>query len=151
MPRTGTIDYVALHLDGAVVELGWKPRKPPRERDRPVTWLPVHGRVECPQGSWSFRDESLLYEEAIRLADWLSTLDVSAPASLKFVEPCLAFAAAPIDHVDCVQLSVTFRGEASPPWLHGHHEVWESGFTIAGRIGTKSRQSVAASIRRLLD
>lgn len=135
-----------LRLGRATLKLGW-PRPPSR---RPDQWLRVHARVDCPLGHWSFTDESLTVAEAEALIDWLRAPTTrSAPT---FIEPCLSFAAsstASTSAPDSILLAITFKGEASPPWIRGTDEVWEGGWTLRGETTLTQLQRFANELARM--
>lgn len=136
-----------LRLGRAKLRLGW-PRPPSRSSDQ---WLRVHARIDCPLGHWSFVDESLTIAEADALIAWLNA-PTARPAPT-FMEPCLSFAASEAPSAtapDSILLAVTFKAEASPPWIRGTDEVWEGGWTLQGETRTVDIAALADRLAQLL-
>ncbi|MEN5090544.1 hypothetical protein ABE458_07625 [Pseudomonas protegens] len=79
-------------------------------------WLLVRGRIQHPQGAWSFDDACLTTFELDQLAQWLQTLEQpeGPPRPCWFTEPCLEFhyLGGPEP-----QIQIHFCLEAAPPWL----------------------------------
>jgi hypothetical protein len=101
-------------------------------------------------GDWSFVDESLTIAEADALIAWLNA--PTARAAPTFMEPCLSFAAseaASTTAPDSILLAITFKGEASPPWIRGTDEVWEGGWTLRGETTPTQLQRFANELARM--
>lgn len=131
-----------LRLGRAKLKLGW-PRPPSRSPDQ---WLRVHARIDCPEGHWSFVDESLTIAEADALVAWLQA-PATRPAPT-FMEPCLSFAASAAAR-DFITLAITFKGEASPPWIRGTDDVWDGGWTLRGETTPAQLQRFANELARM--
>ncbi len=80
---------------------GWDPAE---------EWVIVKVRGNQSKGYWEARDHSLLYNEAIDLADWLSSLDSSGESSLVFMEPELEF------NFNSGNLKIFLEWKYRPPW-----------------------------------
>ena len=91
-------------------------------------WLVVSGRVECPDGTWTFRDPCLTTFELSSLADWLATRNApGARRRIEFTEPNLSFSHNSLAGGDVLELS--FAYESSPPWLTEDERLGD-GYTL---------------------
>lgn len=130
---------------------GWRPLKPPsaamRNEDR---WLAVSAHIRVDEGQWAFVDESLMESEALALINWLRHRPWPDLANLRFIEPCLEFQArGSIDGL--LSLAITFRGEASPPWIRGNPDaVWSTGFNAKWLIDDQQLAKFADGLHDLL-
>ena len=125
------VEYATLRIGRGTVRLGWAPfRSSKLSADRCAHGVKVHGVVVAQEGEWSFADECLYLDEAISLVHWLRA-DRQSPDSIRFLEPCLAFASAPTSRPGFENFSVTFKAEISPPWIRDDEErVWHTGWTL---------------------
>ncbi|HLH26407.1 MAG TPA: hypothetical protein VK066_28130 [Chloroflexota bacterium] len=84
--------------------------------DTDWNWLRIHIAVRNADIAWSAEDTALLTWEVEWLADWLEALAQgrTVKATRDFLEPCLAFRAAPLPNGDA-QLRVYFGYELYPP------------------------------------
>ncbi|TFC95067.1 hypothetical protein E3T28_14085 [Cryobacterium sinapicolor] len=93
-------------------------------------WLIIEGDVDSGEAKWSFRDPSLVVDEALEIANWLERVgtqleaptDVSDSAgiepSLTFTEPNLAFSVRSYRE-DTAVIRVHFSLESLPPTRRG--------------------------------
>ena len=93
-----------------------------------------------------------MLHEAVNLVQWLARAGTEGPCEIHFIEPCLAFKIDPDSANHNMIFSVTFKGEASPPWLEGDADrVWRVGYMLAGEIQRESLQTFASVLAALLD
>lgn len=143
------INYAFIALGRATLELGWPHRAIPDSHPETYLWLRVHARMSCPEGNWSFIDESLTAAEAHQLITWLLTTPTDQP-TMSFTEPCLSFAAIRGQNSETVSLAITFRGEASPPWIADTDAAWADGWTLRGETTMQQLHQFATSLARML-
>jgi len=132
-------------------------------------WLTIAGDVVSGEAEWSFRDPSLVVDEAMEIADWLervgTRLEVPTEAgegggidpSLTFTEPNLAFSVKNYGD-DTVVLRVHFSLESLPPNRRGpdidhfaEYTFWiEIEITLADAVRAAAtwRDELAAFPRR---
>ena len=99
-----------------------------------LNWLRIAGKVEAPDGSWSFNDPCMLTTEAARLGEWLreaadGKVQPTAPnatgeiyPSCDFTEPNVAFGVEVREAGDVI-LRVHFSLESAPPWSGDEQRV----------------------------
>lgn len=143
---------------GERVSLGWAPRIGKQRRSKKPSaadpkWLLVHGAVQCPEGDWTFRDESLTEEEAVQLVEFLSVRPWgggSSVRSIEFIEPCLAFSTRG-ELGGRLNLDICFKGEAAPPFIRGDGDaVWHTGWTLGLFVTDDGLRRFSDSLRRML-
>lgn len=147
--RSAALPYALIRIERNTITLAWK-RPPPASRScaDDHEWLQVHGRVECPDGVWSFVDACLTVNEVHRLA---ATLQAGRACEVEFIEPCLNFVLLAAENTDMIDVSVRFIGEAAPPWIMGDADrVWQQGWTLRGGVEKRALQQFGEALLRLV-
>jgi hypothetical protein len=159
--KRSSVELATLHGSvGERVSLGWAPRIVRQRRSKKPNatdpkWIMVHGAVHCPEGDWTFRDESLTEEEAVQLVEFLSVRpwgrrrggDVR---SIEFIEPCLVFSTRG-ELGGRLNLDICFRGEVAPPFIRGGGDaVWHTGWTLGLFVTDDELRRFTDSLRRML-
>lgn len=113
-------------LDLAVLRYEFPdPREDSWEWD--ANWLVLHGEVDDGTRRWEFTHPCMETHEAQETVRWLRAAgDGRAPATLRFLEPLLAFRIGR-QAGGSVQLTVTFDAEAGRP---DHNAPWSIGLVV---------------------
>ena len=84
-----------------IIPVGWDPAE---------EWVIVKIKGLEENGSWEGRDPSLMHKEALKLTEWLESLNPNDNTSLTFIEPELEF-----HHKDGI-LNINLEYRYRPPW-----------------------------------
>jgi hypothetical protein len=106
-----------LQADGIVVELDVVGYRSPKIGDDyfASNWLIINGRVDHPQGMWSFNRTCLTAIEVERLITWFEAIEqYSEPMSISFIEPNLEFC---YTSWPSTAIRILLTRECAPPWL----------------------------------
>ncbi|TFD74884.1 hypothetical protein E3T54_13120 [Cryobacterium sp. Sr8] len=123
-------------------------------------WLTIAGEVVSGEEEWSFRDPSLLVDDAIEIADWLERVAArleeptevgesgDIDPSLAFTEPNLAFSVHNYGD-DTAVIRVHLSAEALPPDRRGPNvdHIAEYAFWVEMQITLADAASAAATWR----
>jgi hypothetical protein len=139
--------------DGQSIELvitGYQfPDRQTEEYDS--NWLQIEGRVQHPNGGWTFRDPCLLTYEVASLADWLDRVGSGSDAksSIGFLEPNLSLEL--LTSSPHLSIRVYFHLESRPPWAPRGHvdddDVWVE-IPVAELDFRRASQSLRDQLRR---
>jgi hypothetical protein len=106
-------------------------------------WLIIHGRVEHPQGAWSFNRACLTIIELERLIRWFEAIGrYSDLISTSFIEPNLEFS---YTSWLSAAIQILLTRECAPPWLADKSQRAE-GIVLSFPI---DENNLSANIRSL--